>query len=458
MKKKINLIIIVSILTSIIWTCVTFATNRIDISMSQSKNNTILLEINAEKNIKNIKIYLKRNSDNYQLFYQSDGVNSNNKTYRISGNRLSSESETYFKVIVVDEDGEEKVEEFKGGKKSEQPAQSEKPTSSTSPSPTTTSTPKPSQSTTPKPSTSLSPSPSLTPTQNNPEVTGIKLNTTSVTLTVGGTKTITATITPSNAKTTITWSTSNSKVATVSSTGKITAKAQGTATITVKTKNGKTAQCKVKVNPKTTTKVSSSTKPVSKKGDGYNSTIKLGGRTFKLYKQYLGSYAKKSYNSTSNKQNGRTMSSSGCGPTSLAIILSGYGYSQNPYDIGKLLTQNSKPSGLPSMEKEMKALGMQAIRHTYSSNYQKTYNEIKSALESGHQIALYVGKKASSQYWKNFTNSGYHFISVLGIDSSNNKVYVGNPGKSGGWYSLSTVVKARGNTNGTMAGWLELYK
>ena len=148
----------------------------------------------------------------------------------------------------------------------------------------------------------------------------------------------------------------------------------------------------------------------------------------------------------------------GCGPSSIAIILSGYGFNKNPYDIGKLLMKNSKPSGLPSMEKEIKALGMNVKKHTYNSDYNKTYNEMKTALESGHQIVLYVGKNAPKNYWYNFTHSGYHFISILGIDSSNNKVYVGNPSVSGGWYSLSTVVKARGNTNGNMAGWIEIYK
>ena len=97
--------------------------------------------------------------------------------------------------------------------------------------------------------------------------------------------------------------------------------------------------------------------------------------------------------------------------------------------------------------------------HEYNSDYQTTYKDMKEALQNGHEIVLYVGKKSEQKYWYNFTHSGYHFISILGIDSANDKAYVGNPGISGGWFDLSTIVKARGHgSNKTMNGWLEIYK
>ena len=54
----------------------------------------------------------------------------------------------------------------------------------------------------------------------------------------------------------------------------------------------------------------------------------------------------------------------------------------------------------------------------------------------------------------------YDLNQLFGIDSSNNKVYVGNSGrKSSGWFDLSTLVKARGFKNlKNMNGWLEIYK
>lgn len=81
------------------------------------------------------------------------------------------------------------------------------------------------------------------------EVTSIKLNKTSTTLSINDSETITATISPNDATNkTITWSSSDSSIATVSN-GIIAAKKTGTATITAKSNNGKTATITVKVNP-----------------------------------------------------------------------------------------------------------------------------------------------------------------------------------------------------------------
>lgn len=80
-------------------------------------------------------------------------------------------------------------------------------------------------------------------------VTGVSLNMSSMTLTVGEKQTLKATITPSNATNkSVSWSSNNTTVASVSSSGVVTAKAAGTAKITVKTKDGgKTATCSVTV-------------------------------------------------------------------------------------------------------------------------------------------------------------------------------------------------------------------
>jgi uncharacterized protein YjdB len=70
-------------------------------------------------------------------------------------------------------------------------------------------------------------------------VTGVGLNKTSTTMSIGGTETLTATVTPSNATNkNITWSSNNTALATVSSTGLITAVSVGTAIITVTTQDG----------------------------------------------------------------------------------------------------------------------------------------------------------------------------------------------------------------------------
>ena len=80
-------------------------------------------------------------------------------------------------------------------------------------------------------------------------VTGVNLNKTSLSLTVGGTDTLTATVQPDNATNkNVTWSTSNASIATVDANGEVTAVSAGTATITVTTADGSfTASCTVTV-------------------------------------------------------------------------------------------------------------------------------------------------------------------------------------------------------------------
>lgn len=81
-------------------------------------------------------------------------------------------------------------------------------------------------------------------------VTGVTLDKTNLSLTVGGTETLTATVHPDNATNkNVTWSSSNNSVATVDSTGTVTAVSAGTATITATAADGSghSATCAVTV-------------------------------------------------------------------------------------------------------------------------------------------------------------------------------------------------------------------
>ncbi|MDR1222621.1 MAG: Ig-like domain-containing protein [Tannerella sp.] len=90
-------------------------------------------------------------------------------------------------------------------------------------------------------------------TAANVPVTGVSLNASSRSLTVGGTFQLTATIAPASATNkAVSWSSSNGNVASVSTSGLVTAKAAGMATITVTTVDGnKTATCAISVTPAT---------------------------------------------------------------------------------------------------------------------------------------------------------------------------------------------------------------
>ena len=79
-------------------------------------------------------------------------------------------------------------------------------------------------------------------------VTGVSLNKTALTLSIGAQETLTATVSPSNAANkAVTWNSSNASVTTVNG-GVVTALSAGTATITVTTQDGgRTATCSVTV-------------------------------------------------------------------------------------------------------------------------------------------------------------------------------------------------------------------
>ena len=82
--------------------------------------------------------------------------------------------------------------------------------------------------------------------------TGVSLDKTTLSLTVGEETTLVATVTPSDAQDkTLTWTSSNPSVASVEG-GKVKALAAGSTSITVSTSNGKSAQCSVTVANKAT--------------------------------------------------------------------------------------------------------------------------------------------------------------------------------------------------------------
>lgn len=111
-------------------------------------------------------------------------------------------------------------------------------------------------------------------------VTGVSLNESSITLDVGGSKTLTATVTPeaaTNKK--VRWTSDNETVATVSEDGVVTAVAGGTAVITATTHDGLfTASCTVTVNaPDVAPSITTDTLPDGKVGEAYSHTLTATG-------------------------------------------------------------------------------------------------------------------------------------------------------------------------------------
>lgn len=165
------------------------------------------------------------------------------------------------------------------------------------------------------------------------------------------------------------------------------------------------------------------TTPVS--GDGYSQEYtSSAGITYKLYRQFEGSYANNSY------WDG-TVASDGCGPSSVAILASGLtSYSYTPGDIA---SQMGGPNGMTSyitLQNQMEALGMSTeIVHSPSAQ------DIQDRLRNGKVMLVSVNSNTI------FTGNS-HLMTIIDINSQG-QVYIGNPGSSSlfGWYDVSEIMR-----------------
>ncbi len=118
---------------------------------------------------------------------------------------------------------------------------------------------------------------SVTVKASTVSVTGVSLNTSSLTLQVGKTASLVATVSPSNATNKgVIWTVGNTSVASVTSSGLVTANKVGTTVVTVKTSDGgKTATCTVTVKSSTVSVTGVAISPTSLSltaGDTYDLT------------------------------------------------------------------------------------------------------------------------------------------------------------------------------------------
>ena len=130
-------------------------------------------------------------------------------------------------------------------------------------------------------------------------------------------------------------------------------------------------------------------------GDGYNSLTVVNGTKYKNYKQFIGSYAGKAY------WDG-TMASDACGPTSVAIVASGYGIDKSPYDIASQLSYTG-PSVLSNI---LTKIGI-SNECKSNSNNSTSINDIRQNLEQGRPVLVGVGAGPDSKY-----TSGGHWMTI----------------------------------------------
>lgn len=139
------------------------------------------------------------------------------------------------------------------------------------------------------------------------------------------------------------------------------------------------------------------------------------GKSYKLYIQ--GMYSHVPY------WNG-TVCNTGCGPTSAAIILSGFGRNDTPETVARSYAANGSWYGECLFFRNR---GFKAEQGGID------WNKAISHLKQGNPMVVSINRAIS-------LNGHYydgHYITFLDIDEKNNKIYIGDPNEAGnGWFKI----------------------
>ncbi len=160
--------------------------------------------------------------------------------------------------------------------------------------------------------------------------------------------------------------------------------------------------------------------------EGYKGTFTAStGKTYKEYKQSLGPWKNLSYSQG-------TISNSGCGPTSVGIIVNGYGGQAN---VGEIAQFMKGPTDGNNIKKALKNFAnLDSTVYSSGSNFAEI---IKNNLTQGKPVIVSVSGTPTTTFTKNG-----HIMAVLDINS-NNQVWVSNPNRAtkNGWVDLDFLVK-----------------
>ena len=159
--------------------------------------------------------------------------------------------------------------------------------------------------------------------------------------------------------------------------------------------------------------------------DGVVMIYTANNKSYKVYGQGRGYYKSMSYW-------GSTIRGAGCGITSTAIILTGYGVDADPITVRD---DGLCPSGVASYYvKEFAKYGISS--HVQSSNIKNT---ILENLQAGRPCILLIrGTTVGKHYW-----SGGHYVTVLGMNAQG-QIFLGDSGDSSnsGYYDQSNILNA----------------
>lgn len=141
----------------------------------------------------------------------------------------------------------------------------------------------------------------------------------------------------------------------------------------------------------------------------------------------------------------------GCGPCSMATILSSIGYDLDPVDVAKLMLLDDYGNLLDFYtNKENGRLGMTTLSFLYLLQelvmrqfcleyrlvkYSCEHPELKKEqiiemIKYDYMALVLVGPKGKVEHPRTFSNYG-HYIAVTGINNLNDEFYVANPNRTG---------------------------
>lgn len=154
-------------------------------------------------------------------------------------------------------------------------------------------------------------------------------------------------------------------------------------------------------------------------GDGYTQIYcSSSGKRYKEYKQFEGSYSTLSYLGYGS------ISSAGCSITAISTVLTGYGVNVTPGDLrdSDILPAHFINRGVSCTKAPPDV-----------SRIVKNLREGKAMVAS---IAGELKVEGASKYYSE------HYIALLDIDSTGNKVYVSDPGSNStnGWANLNDII------------------
>lgn len=187
----------------------------------------------------------------------------------------------------------------------------------------------------------------------------------------------------------------------------------------------------------------------------------LGRKYTKRYKQYM-------YSDVEGEDGilNWELNDFGCGPTSMATILSSIGYDFDPIDVAKLMLLDeygnlvdfftNRESGrlgmsslgfiylLQELVRTKKAdVEYQLVKYSYEHPELKK-EEVIEMIKNEYMALILVGPKGKVDHPRTFSNYG-HYIAVTSVNKFNNEFYVANPNKKGDsqidtTYSYETLV------------------